>query len=214
MNVANPQYLRRVKQTIARHGWAVQCIGADPPWAYTVGLTQHGLPELLMKGRSMATTWAPQPDLASALTVATHVLNGLARRSRDDGLDIGVPYAVDAPLDLMRFRVWPIIDTDARAELRVARIIYGTRLRAMRVEQAPGHEHIEYALASLSRALRHIRAGRPDDAVEALLADFTNRPQTSTILRPGDAGDLTHAAHAGPARFSRLVIDMMRERKL
>jgi hypothetical protein len=36
-----------------RHGWAVQGIerdGARPPWAYTLGLTECGLPELVITG--------------------------------------------------------------------------------------------------------------------------------------------------------------------
>jgi hypothetical protein len=49
------------------HGWAVQGVerdGIHPPWAYTVGLTPHRRPELVITGMG--------------LTRATQVLNGMA----------------------------------------------------------------------------------------------------------------------------------------
>jgi Domain of unknown function (DUF4262) len=52
---------------IKAHGWAVQGVEGDgrhPPWAYTVGLTPHRRPELVISGMG--------------LTRATRVLNGMA----------------------------------------------------------------------------------------------------------------------------------------
>ena len=52
---------------INAHGWAVQGVerdGRHPPWAYTVGLTPHRRPELVITGMG--------------LTRATQVLNGMA----------------------------------------------------------------------------------------------------------------------------------------
>ena len=52
---------------IAMYGWAVQGVerdGIHPPWAYTVGLTPHQRPELVITGMG--------------LTRATQVLNGVA----------------------------------------------------------------------------------------------------------------------------------------
>lgn len=46
-------YLGQVRETIRAHGWAVQGTPAEfgvPPIAYTVGLTEHRLPELLLTG--------------------------------------------------------------------------------------------------------------------------------------------------------------------
>ena len=47
------RYLAQLTALIARHGWAVQGIERErgrPPWAYTVGLTGLGRPELLVTG--------------------------------------------------------------------------------------------------------------------------------------------------------------------
>jgi hypothetical protein len=46
-------YLQCVNGIIAEHGWAVQGVQRDrirPPWAYSVGLTAHGEPELVVTG--------------------------------------------------------------------------------------------------------------------------------------------------------------------
>lgn len=48
-------YLTRVTDTIERHGWAVQGVlpnvgDTDPPFSYTVGLTNFGHPEIIVFG--------------------------------------------------------------------------------------------------------------------------------------------------------------------
>jgi hypothetical protein len=46
-------YLGHMKTLVKDYGWAVQGVGADrvhPPFAYTVGLTPHGKPELVVTG--------------------------------------------------------------------------------------------------------------------------------------------------------------------
>lgn len=44
-------YLNEIRAKILRCGWAVQYVESDRmPFAYTVGLTRDGLPELLMTG--------------------------------------------------------------------------------------------------------------------------------------------------------------------
>jgi hypothetical protein len=48
-----PEYLDRMARTAEKYGWAVQGIERErhrPPWAYTVGLTPRGRPELLITG--------------------------------------------------------------------------------------------------------------------------------------------------------------------
>ena len=60
-------YLDHMRQLITTYGWAVQGVerdGIHPPWAYTVGLTPHRRPELVITGMG--------------LTRATGVLNGVA----------------------------------------------------------------------------------------------------------------------------------------
>lgn len=46
-------YLRQISELIERHGWAVQYVEGEctrAPYAYTVGLTAAGLPELVVTG--------------------------------------------------------------------------------------------------------------------------------------------------------------------
>lgn len=62
-----------LRETIREHGWAVQAVGADPvrlapPFAYTVGQTRFGLPEIVVFGLA---------DEAAAA-----VLNTLGSRAR------------------------------------------------------------------------------------------------------------------------------------
>src|ERR1700722_3994273 len=57
-----------MRELITTYGWAVQGVerdGIHPPWAYTVGLTEHQRPELVITG--------------IGLTRATGVLNGVDR---------------------------------------------------------------------------------------------------------------------------------------
>ncbi|MBS1692717.1 MAG: DUF4262 domain-containing protein [Actinobacteria bacterium] len=64
-------YLERLRQIVRSHGWAVQYIESDrTPFAYTVGLHDCGLPELLVSGVS--------PDRARRLlsTAARAALRG------------------------------------------------------------------------------------------------------------------------------------------
>lgn len=47
------EYLAVLHTKILSHGWAVQYVEDDrAPFAYTIGLTRHGLPELLVTGVS------------------------------------------------------------------------------------------------------------------------------------------------------------------
>ena len=46
-------YIRHLSRIVERNGWAVQGVErgrVQPPWAYTIGLTRHGLPELVVTG--------------------------------------------------------------------------------------------------------------------------------------------------------------------
>jgi len=50
-------YLDFVRERMQCHGWAVQGVQGDrnyAPWAYTVGLTAFGKPELVVTGTSLA----------------------------------------------------------------------------------------------------------------------------------------------------------------
>ena len=43
-------YLDVLRGITIKNGWAVQYVETEPPFAYTVGLSQSGLPELLITG--------------------------------------------------------------------------------------------------------------------------------------------------------------------
>lgn len=43
-------YLDVLRSTVTKEGWAVQYVETDPPFGYTVGLSEAGLPELLITG--------------------------------------------------------------------------------------------------------------------------------------------------------------------
>lgn len=46
-------YLAEIRRKIRERGWTVQYVEDDrAPYAYTIGLTRHGLPEFLMTGIS------------------------------------------------------------------------------------------------------------------------------------------------------------------
>jgi hypothetical protein len=65
-------YLDVLREIINGHGWAVQYVeGEDRPFAYTVGLTDLGLPELLITGLPPRT--------------AKRLLNSIAHDMVDDG---------------------------------------------------------------------------------------------------------------------------------
>jgi hypothetical protein len=67
-----PQHLARMARLAHEHGWAVQCVERDghrPPWAYTVGLSAHDRPELLITGLPLR----PAVELLDAM--AAHLLH-------------------------------------------------------------------------------------------------------------------------------------------
>lgn len=74
-------YLEELRGLVSKNGWAVQYVEADPPFAYTVGLSGAGLPELLV------TALPPEQSM--------RLLNMVA--------DYMVHRAVPAPGDTMTF---------------------------------------------------------------------------------------------------------------
>ena len=58
-------YTEHMLRLITAHGWAVQGVerdGIHPPWAYTVGLTAHRRPELVITGMGL-TRALPEANL-------------------------------------------------------------------------------------------------------------------------------------------------------
>lgn len=65
-------HLRHLCEIITEHGWAVMSFegnGSRPPWAYTVGLTARGRPELVV------TAMEPRPARDLLNEVAAHLLH-------------------------------------------------------------------------------------------------------------------------------------------
>ena len=65
------EWLEAIRETVQKHGWAVQFVESDrTPHAYTFGLHECGLPELLVTGLP------PQSATVLLNTVAGHLMNG------------------------------------------------------------------------------------------------------------------------------------------
>ncbi len=68
-------YLDHIRSVVANEGWVVQGVERGrvrPPYAYTVGLTPHGKPELVVTGMSLTRAAELLND------VAAHVLHAVA----------------------------------------------------------------------------------------------------------------------------------------
>ncbi|GGM82096.1 hypothetical protein GCM10011609_17570 [Lentzea pudingi] len=64
------EHLATLRRCIDIRGWAVQAIERDrahPPWAYTVGLTPRGLPELVVTGMAVLEAGRLLDDMAEHL---------------------------------------------------------------------------------------------------------------------------------------------------
>ena len=72
-------YLDHLGALITWHGWAVQGVERDrihPPWAYTVGLTSHGRPELVVTGLALSRAARLLNDVAAHVLHATATARG------------------------------------------------------------------------------------------------------------------------------------------
>ncbi|GAA1951541.1 DUF4262 domain-containing protein [Amycolatopsis minnesotensis] len=134
-------YLDHLRETIISCGWAVQSIARDrlyPPWAYTVGLTSRGRPELVATGLP--------PDRAGALlnSVAEHVLH-------DDA---------PAPGAQIPLRGGPLIEivevAEPSAHLFTAIELYGDGVRAVQLVYADDRGHWPW-----DRGFRGGKGGQP-----------------------------------------------------
>lgn len=116
-------HLEQVGRLIDRHGWAVQYVEtgrAQAPYAYSVGLTAVGLPELVVTGL--------RPARAATL------LNQAASRLR-----AGVPPVPGSVLVLrggMQVEVVRLAEPDAH--LPVAAELFGCAVRAVQLVWADG----------------------------------------------------------------------------
>jgi hypothetical protein len=134
-------YLDHLKDIIARHEWAVQGIerdGVHPPWAYTVGLTLHGRPELVLTGLP--------------LVPATRLLNDVAAYV----LHATVPAAGER-VELIGGPLIEIVEVaEPTAHLEVALELFGPRVRALQVVHADDRDRWPW-----ERGYRGVPGGQP-----------------------------------------------------
>lgn len=120
-DATDEDYLARIRQTITRFGWAVQGVEGDrrePPWAYTVGLTEARLPELVITGL----------DLGEC----TDTLNTYAGEVvRDGPPPAGTRLTLDVGLDVEVVRV-----VRPQEHLFTAVDLFGGSLRALQLAWA------------------------------------------------------------------------------
>jgi Domain of unknown function (DUF4262) len=134
-------YLDHMSALITRHGWAIQGIGRDrihPPWAYTVGLTRYGKPELVATGLPVAR--------------ATRLLNDVAAH---------IMHADEpAPGERIPLDGGPLIEiveiAEPTAHLVIAVDLYGRQVRALQVVHADDRGHWPW-----DRGYRGVRGGQP-----------------------------------------------------
>jgi len=123
---SHQDYLDHMQGLIDRFGWAVVGVEDDqvhPPWAYTLGLTLRGRPEL-------AVTGLPLPRATWLLnTVASYMLDTAIPRPGDEVLVEGCPL-----IEVVRV-------TEPTAHLVTAVELYGPEIRALQLVYAddPGH---------------------------------------------------------------------------
>jgi Domain of unknown function (DUF4262) len=147
-------YLEYMRALIDHHGWTVQGVEHDrihPPWAYTVGLTPHGRPELVVTGMPLGR--------ATRLLngVAAHVLHGVA----------------PPPGEQVQLRGGPLIEivrvAEPTAHLVTAIELYGPAIKALQVVHADKRGHwpwdAEYQGVQGGQPVLGIRASHPVRAV-------------------------------------------------
>jgi Domain of unknown function (DUF4262) len=134
-------YLDYMRTLVDRYGWAVQGVERDrihPPWAYTVGLTPHGQPELVVTGMP--------------IRKATGLLNGVAAHV----LHASAPL----PGEQAQLRSGPFVEivsvATPDAHLHTAIELYGRGVRALQIVHADDRGHWPW-----DRGYRGVRGGQP-----------------------------------------------------
>src|SRR5579863_8451147 len=133
--------LEHTRGLIACHGWAVTGVERNrirPPWAYTVGLTESGRPELVVTGMPLVRATQLLND------VAAHVLHA------------------DAPVPGERVPLigGPLIEivevAEPSAHLLVAVELFGPGVRALQLVHADDRGHWPWEVG-----FRGVRGGQP-----------------------------------------------------
>ncbi|MFJ7212598.1 DUF4262 domain-containing protein [Amycolatopsis sp. NPDC098790] len=113
-------YVQRLRDGVAKRGWMVQGVESDgsyPPWAYTIGLSGYGLPELVVTGLPVE--------------AAAKLLNGSAARFLDSS-----PPAAGERLPMPGGPVEVVALAEPSAHLVFAADLYGPEIRALQLVHA------------------------------------------------------------------------------
>jgi hypothetical protein len=136
-----PDYLDHMRDMIRKCGWAVQAVEryrVRPPWAYTVGLTAAGSPELVVTG-------LPARRAADLLNdVAAHVVHAGAPPPGEQFVLEGGP-----PIEIVEL-------TEPSAHLFVATELYGKGISALQLVHADDRGHWPWDVG-----YRGVRGGQP-----------------------------------------------------
>lgn len=111
------EYLDKLRATIDDHGWAVQFVeDAKRPFAYTVGLHQRGLPELVITGMAART--------------AARLLNSIAHMITDDGTVLAPAMHIDYQSEFL-LEVVEVEHPDVHVLFAIR--LFGHRVRALQL---------------------------------------------------------------------------------
>lgn len=121
-------YLNHMQDLVDRFGWAVVAVEGDrihPPWAYTLGLTPHGKPELVITG-------LPEPR-------ATWLLNTVAPYL------LGAGTKIPRPGDEVCIEGCPVMEVvrvgQPSAHLAIAVEFYGQTIQALQLAYPDDRGH-------------------------------------------------------------------------
>lgn len=107
-------YLDELRSTIRDHGWAVQFVESERrPFAYTIGLHDRGLPELLITGVQAQTS--------------ARLLNSIAHQIVDDGMVLQPAVHIDYQGEFL-IEVVEVEHPDVHLKFAVE--LYGATFRA------------------------------------------------------------------------------------
>jgi Domain of unknown function (DUF4262) len=140
-------YLNFLAGFIAEFGWAVQGVERDrihPPWAYTVGLTLYGQPELVLTGMPLRRACGLLND------VAEHVMHAEAPRPGDQ-----IPWQGGPLMEIVAV-------AEPSAHLVMAVEMFGTGVQALQVLHTDDRGHWPWDVG-----YRGVRGGQPVLGVRA-----------------------------------------------
>lgn len=134
------EYLDSLRDTIADHGWVVQFVEDERrPFAYTIGLHERGLPELLITGLQAQKS--------------TRVLNSIAHMIVDDGTTLQPAVHIDYQSEFL-LEVVEVEHPDVHLKFAVS--LCGTGIRAYQLVWTDAHRRWPW-----DRAWSHGRRRQP-----------------------------------------------------